>query len=333
MSKSYLLIFFTLGFLACSTPQRVILDTDIDSDVDDVQALAMLHAYERQQLVDLTGVIVTSTDTYSYRCADAINTFYGKTTVPIGFLKGQDNLRNFSKYTRQISENFKHSLRTIGQTTEAARQYRELLSKSADNSVVLVTIGHLTSFQNLLRSEPDDLSELNGTELAHKKIKKWLCMGGKFPEGKEANFFRPDPGSTVYCLDNWRKEVLFCGWEVGNRIITGGDYLKSHLSEDNPVYLGYKLYNEFAGRPAWDQVAVALLDSKAAKRFFSIDKNGIVEVAPDGSNTWAVGKSSPSKKHGIIKIRTGIAPDSIARYMDNLTLTLQSDNETDQNEP
>lgn len=47
-------------------------------------------------------------------------------------------------------------------------------------------------------------------------------MGGTYPKGLEANFHRPDPASTVFCIDNWENEVVFCGWELGNKIITGG---------------------------------------------------------------------------------------------------------------
>jgi hypothetical protein len=51
-------------------------------------------------------------------------------------------------------------------------------------------------------------------------------MGGLFPAGKEANFFRPDPLSTVYSLANWKRPVVFAGWEIGKDVITGGQYLR-----------------------------------------------------------------------------------------------------------
>ena len=42
-------------------------------------------------------------------------------------------------------------------------------------------------------------------------------MGGLFPEGKEANFSRPDPGATVFCLANWTKKSYF----VDGRLVNG----------------------------------------------------------------------------------------------------------------
>ncbi|MPR37063.1 nucleoside hydrolase [Salmonirosea aquatica] len=303
----------------CNAQVRVILDADLDSDVDDVQALAMLHAYRQAGLVDLLGVVVTSDDSYSFACADAINTFYGQPGIPIGFLKNQDSLRSFSKYTRQVAEEFPHAITKVEQTTESAVLYRQLLASSPDNSVVVITIGHLTSLQNLLQSSADTLSELTGQELVKKKVKRWLCMGGQYPAGKEANFYRPDPQSTVYCLDAWEQEVVFCGWEVGKEILTGGTFLRDQLPEHHPVYRAYQLYNNFAGRPAWDQVAVLLLDEKA-DQYFELESEGYVAVAPDGSNVWKTGEKKAGKKHAYVKIKQGTPPGTIARYIDSLVV-------------
>lgn len=41
---------------------KVIIDTDIDSDVGDVEALAMVHTLADEKKIDFLGVIVTSDD-------------------------------------------------------------------------------------------------------------------------------------------------------------------------------------------------------------------------------------------------------------------------------
>ena len=45
--------------------QKVILDTDIDSDVDDAGALAMLLNMHKKGDIDLLGVVTTSDDPYA----------------------------------------------------------------------------------------------------------------------------------------------------------------------------------------------------------------------------------------------------------------------------
>ena len=295
---------------------KVILDADIDSDVDDVEALAMLHTLANQKKIDFLGVIVTSDDPYAAVCTSAINNYFKRPRLPIGVLKNQQSLRSNSRYTRQIAAEFPHKLKSEEEAEDATAIYRKLLSKSPDASVVIITIGHLTNLQNLLKSNADKYSSLSGKELVNKKVAKWLCMGGQFPEGKEANFYRPDPASTVYCLQVWEKPVIFAGWEVGDKIKTGGEYLKSKLTPASPVYRAYQLYNNFAGRASWDQVAVFLLTEEAGKYFETVT-TGYVQVYEDGSNKWLLDKDS---KHEYVKFKPDVNYEEISRKMDDMAL-------------
>ena len=51
--------------------QRVIVDTDIDSDVDDAGTLAMLYTLHKQHKINLLGTIVTSDDPFAVTCVSA----------------------------------------------------------------------------------------------------------------------------------------------------------------------------------------------------------------------------------------------------------------------
>jgi hypothetical protein len=292
---------------------RVIFDTDIDSDVDDVGALAMLYNLQKQNKINLLGVIVTSDDPYAPTCVSALNQYYGFGHLPIGFLEDQSELRNHSRYTRQLSEEYPHELQSWQETATATATYRKLLAESPDNSVIIITVGHLSSLQKLLQSDPDEFSPDDGKALVNAKVQKWICMGGQFPQGKEANFYRPDPQSTTWCIRNWEKEVVFCGWEAGNKIITGGPRLRGKLAPEHPVYRAYELYNGFAGRPSWDQIAVLQLTGEAGSFFSYV--TGHCNVAPDGSNTWTDDRSG---KHRYVVFNPSIAEDYISYYTDNL---------------
>lgn len=313
----YLPLCFSLLFCcySCFSQTNVILDADIDSDVDDVAALAILHKLDAKNEINLLGVIVTSDDPFAPLCTDAINTYFKNGHIPIGFKKEQALLKNNSKYTKQVSEEFPHSLKSYKESWDAVALYRKLLSNSADGSVVIVTIGHLTSFQDLLKSEGDSYSPLSGKELTRRKVSKWICMGGMFPSGKEANFYRPDPQSTVFCVQEWTKPVVFCGWEVGKEIISGGKELKSIITVESPVYRSFELYNNFAGRPSWDQVAVLLLTKKSTKYFDTV-ANGYCHVEEDGSNKWITGNK---KNHSYIIIKPKAERKEIAKYINRMT--------------
>jgi inosine-uridine nucleoside N-ribohydrolase len=318
--KLLLLIFFLAVFTpllaevnSSDLPLKVIFDTDLDSDVDDVGALAMLLNLHKSGHVDLLGVIVTSDDPYAPVCAAAINTFYGYPDIPVGFLKGQEKLTNHSRYTRQIANEFPADLKRWEDAECAVALYRKLLSESHNEAIYIVTVGHLTSLQQLIQSPPDQISPLNGRDLVNKKVKQWICMGGHYPSGKEANFYRPDPYSTYFCVNNWEKEVIFCGWEAGNPVITGGDWLRKTLHEGHPVYRGYELYNNFAGRQSWDQIAVLMLLDIGIE-FFSFVQGECI-VHPDGSNSW---RKNPMGPHRYIVINEQTGPVKISRYIDRL---------------
>ena len=302
---------------AGNTRPRVILDTDIDSDVDDVGALAMLLNLHNSNKIDLIGIIVTSDDNYAPMCVEAITAFYNAPGIPVAFLHGQPELRNHSRYTRQIANEF--SARSISHNDfpDVADLYRKLLSQSGDSSVVLITIGHLSGLQKLLQSPGNDnYSGLSGRELTALKVKSWLCMGGMFPEGKEANFYRPDPESTYYCLSNWTGKVVFCGWEVGKEIVTGGEYLKEHVAKDSPLYRGYELYNNFQGRASWDQVAVLLLDRRS-EEYFSFRSDGRCVVDKTGYNWW---KEGMEENHSYLIFKKDADLKEIAAYTDKLMI-------------
>ncbi len=306
-----LIIFFEIAFTTVNAQViKVILDTDIDSDVDDVGALAMLHTLADHKVVEILGVIVTSDDRHAPSCTDAINHFFNRPDIPIGVEKGIV-LNEFSKYTKAISQEFEHDLKTYEDAEDAVKLYRKLLVAQPDSSVVIISIGHLTNLRNLMESKADDVSPLSGMDLIRQKVKLWSCMGGMYPEGKEANFYRPDPESTKIAVENWPGKVVFAGWELGNEIITGADYLKNALPQTSPVWRAYQLYNNFQGRQSWDQASI-LYAIASSDDYWGVQE-GQCLVMEDGSNKW-VDKKESYQAYLIKKMN----PVEVAKVIDSL---------------
>jgi inosine-uridine nucleoside N-ribohydrolase len=302
--------FFTALSLSAQ-PHKIIFDTDIDSDVDDVGALAMLHTLADHNVVEILGVIVTSDDRHAVPCTDVINHYFKRPQIPIGAQKSVA-LREHSRYTKELSEEFPHRLKTAAEAEDAVALYRKLLTSEPDSSVTIITVGHLTNLRNLIESGPCKISSLTGMELIKKKVRSWICMGGQFPEGKEANFYRPDPESTRIAVEKWPVPVVFAGWEVGNDIITGGEFLKNAIPKVSPVWRAYQLYNNFQGRQSWDQVAV-LYAVSPDKGYFDEKSGGYTVVAEDGSNRW-IGEKQTNQSYLIEKV----PPLEIAKIIDAL---------------
>ena len=303
--------------LHAQSPVKIIFDTDIDSDVDDVGALAMLHTFADHNAVEILGVIVTTEDQYAVQCTDAINHYFKRPDIPIGALKDVP-LRDNSKYTRQISQEYPHSLASYDEAEEATALYRRLLSAQPDSSVIIITVGHLSSLMNLLESGPDQYSPLSGPDLIQKKVKFWSCMGGMYPEGDEANFIRPDPASTIVSVEKWPGQVVFSGWELGNKIITGGDYVKKSLSSESPVWRAYQLYNNFQGRPSWDQASVLYAISNSSD-YWDLQKEGHLVIAEDGGNQWVAGENE-NQAYLVEKMK----PTEVAKIIDAIMTGIYS---------
>ena len=133
---------------------RIIFDTDIQGDADDVGAVAVLHALADRGEAEILAMGVSCKNPWSPLCLDALNAYYGRPQIPIGVVKGPAFYRR-SKYAQAIAEEFPHSLESADDAPDAALLYRQILAKQEDACVVMVSVGQLTNFRNLLKAGPD----------------------------------------------------------------------------------------------------------------------------------------------------------------------------------
>ncbi len=294
----------------------VIVDTDMESDVDDVGALAMLHAMSDFGETKLLGVMVCAKNPWSILCVDRINTYFQRENLLIGQLKGP-GVKRESRYARQVAEEFPGTLQNADNAPDAVDQYRKILASQPDKSVVILSIGYLTNLRNLIMSEPDKFSNLDGHELVKQKVSLWVCMGGKFPSGREANI-RWDTAASIEAINNWPTEIIFSGWEIGN-MDTGSQILE--LPKSNPVRRAYELFDRIPHKN-WDQVAglftVRGLNNGPVADYWKLSDPGqIIIESSDGSNTW---KKDPKGTHRhLIQIESD---EVIAREIDKLMMYL-----------
>jgi len=289
---SILLLGLFVGFSpACTAeekpPVAIVLDTDMESDVDDVGALAMLHALADRNEARILGVMVCAKNPASTRCANRINTYFGRPDLPLGVLKGDGVLRD-SRYAGHIAEEFPGALDNAETALDAVALYRELLAGEPDKGVIIVTIGYKTNLRDLLSSDSCAHSPLNGRALVERKVRLWMCMGGRFPKGREANILW-DARAAHEAIANWPTEIIFSGWEIGRDIYTGGRL--HELPEDNPIRRSYQLFNGLQPHRSWDQAALLFavrgIDDGPASHYWSLSPPGRIGIDPEsGNNTW-----------------------------------------------
>lgn len=171
-----------------ATPVNVILDTDMGGDCDDVGALFVLHgALERGEVKLLTTMGCVSSSAIA-PAIDGINTWFGRPEIPVGTLKDPGLLEG-PHYTAELAKHYPSRFPRSEDYPDAVRLYREVLAAQPDRSVVIVAVGPLRNIANLLKSGPDAASDLDGSKLVERKVKRLDIMGGKYPPhpSKDAN--------------------------------------------------------------------------------------------------------------------------------------------------
>jgi hypothetical protein len=266
-----------------AAPVRLIYDTDIQTDCDDVAALAVLHALADKGELEILATMVCVLHPWAAACTDAVNTYYGRPDLPLGVLKGPGGVNLPSKYAEGIAKAFPNDAATTA--VDATGLYRKILSKEPDGSVVLLSVGYMTNLSRLLHSPADAISPLTGEQLIRQKVKTWICMGGNFPDdaAKDSNVnFRRDPRAVIDCLANWPGSVVFVGREIGHNMRAGARL--KNLPENNPVRRAYELF--FNGPPKdhhCADIAAVLYAARGLSNYWKLQDKGSVNFIGDDS--------------------------------------------------
>ena len=154
---------------------NIILDTDIGSDCDDMAALAYLVYAKRYLEVNIAAITYSHTSEYGVGCIRAFFRNMRENCPPIGVGDIVEGSRDF--YCRRICEEFggkKYEAASDG----AVRVLRKALVNNERS--VICAIGPMTNIAALLKSAPDDISELDGVRLVEQKCDRIIMMAGDF---------------------------------------------------------------------------------------------------------------------------------------------------------
>jgi pyrimidine-specific ribonucleoside hydrolase len=295
MKQTLLLFFLSLSLVVPAqvkpgqAPVQLILDTDIGPDYDDVGAMAVMHALADEGRVNILATMASNQVESIASVLNVLNTWYGRPGIPIGVVRGQAvNLRAWQKWDSVLLADYPHAIRSNEQAEDALTLYRKILSQQPDGSVTICTIGFFTNLANLLKSAPDRFSDLSGSELVRRKVKKLVSMAGHFPEGKEFNVDR-DPQSSKYVVEHWPTQIFFSGFEIGWEVRTGLALSKDPSTSRSPIKDVFARCIPMAkedslGRMSWDETAV-LVAISGYEDYYEL-QDGYFVCNDDGSNSW-----------------------------------------------
>ncbi len=290
-----ILIFLTLAF-GCSVNKtfkagsavKIIFDSDLGPDYDDVGALAFLHAMADSGKAEILATVASNKHDLVVPCIEIINRYFGRPDLPLGEPKTSGvNLTACQHWPDSLAAKYQHRIKKSSEADDAVCIYRKMLASNPDSSVTIVTVGFLTNLANLLKSQPDSLSNLSGEELVSKKVRLLVSMAGEYPKGREFNIYS-DSVSSEYVFNDWPGKIIFTGGEIGSKIFTGLKLVNSDI-KDSPVKDVFRISLPLSeedknGRMSWDETAV-LIAVYGTKGFFDTVAGTII-VNKDGSNGW-----------------------------------------------
>lgn len=301
MKIHYAIIFFIVGALgsvpraaAQMEPQasgipRVIFDSDMGPDYDDVGAIAILHAYADSGYVDLLATIASTRYKGVASVLNLFNTYFNRPDLPIAVPASGLDMRDPQGWTDSLIARYPHRIESNAQVPDAVSLYRKILAAQPDGSVTLITVGFLTNIAALMQSGPDRYSQLDGMALIEKKVDRMVSMAGKFPSGTEFNLVR-DTAAAYYVLHHWRKPLLFSGFEIGKKIKVGLRLIGDASIQSSPVKDVYRICMrqdevDSAGRMSWDLTAV-LVAVKGSDPYYNL-RRGRVVVHQNAAVEWS----------------------------------------------
>ena len=224
-------------------PKKIIFETDMCTDVDDVGALAVLHVLADNGEAEILAISYNEVHPSGAGTICAINRWYNRGDIPIGIYKGNLASPDESSYLDGIAANFPHDLPTVP-TPSSLDLYLQLLSEQPDNSVTIISVGFLNNLYDLLKVNPN---------LVAQKVTELVVMAEVVDD--PYNTVRHDlVDKSEYVIRNWPTPLVIS--QHGESVHTG-----TRLAEapaENPVREAYyrRFNRQYRGRSSWDQIAV-----------------------------------------------------------------------------
>jgi inosine-uridine nucleoside N-ribohydrolase len=286
-------------------PTRVIFDTDIGNDVDDVLALGIIHALQSRGACELLAVTVSKDHELAGPFADLVNTFYGRPNIPVGAVRGGVT-KDEGKYLGMARDPaYPHALKKSADAPDAVALLRKVLAAQPDGSVVIIQVGFATNLARLLDSTADVASPLPGKDLAAKKVKLVSAMFGAFKlDGtsthQEYNVTEDLPSSKKF-VAGWPTPIVFSGFEVGQAITFPAVSIEKDFAyvKNHPLAEAYRRYSPPPHEAqCWDLTSV-LHAIYPDRGYFGLSEAGKVKVEETGITSF---KADKTGKHRFLTV-------------------------------
>lgn len=313
------------------TPMKVIFETDMGNDVDDALAYDMLIKYAEEGKIDLLGISSNKPNPSSVEYLDLLNTWYGHNDIPLGHVENGakcDDAVDYALAVNQMKAPDGTPLfaRSGAASIPSVKLYRKLLSEQPDSSVTIISVGFSTNLAQLLASQPDSVSPLDGHSLVAAKVARLVTMAGNMQNTDfcEYNVIRDIPAAQAV-FTQWPTEIVTSPFELGIDVLYPAASIENDFSwaqPAHPVAEAYKAYLPMPyDRPTWDLTSV-LYAVEGPEGYFTLSRPGTIAVNdkggttftpdPDGNRRYLMADST--QKANIVKRFVQLIPPAPQKY-------------------
>ncbi len=247
--------------------EKIIIDTDVGNDCDDIGALSVLGNFYKQNKINILAVTVCNQYLPAYHTTDIMLEEYG-IDCPMGMSDNNQKVHTEwgGDYSNAVDLAFQaRSRKDWSRLQSATRVLRKALARNKKGKIKLITLGMLNNIANLLDSGPDDISRKTGRELFEENVSEMVLMGGRFDDEMETyqEFnIHEAPWAAEKVINTTSVPKTFLGWEVGNPVKTGQTFYDHH---ETPQYVAYQTYNQGQLRESWDPLTMYIALTGDAK--------------------------------------------------------------------
>lgn len=251
--------------------KKVILDTDLGCDSDDIGAIVILNQMYNQKKVEPILITSVNSNVEPGLMIDEINKYYGN-DFTIGINKSNDyGIKN--GYALDVVKKYNISKKDFINSNEAIKNALE-----KEDEVELITIGPLTNIASFINTT-------EGAYLLNEKVSCIYLMAGNFVSNNPEWNITEDISAMKTVLANYTGKMIFVPFEIGCDVFTA----RNLLNTDTLMGYGYYVHNK-GPRQSWDPITVyyALTSSNE----FSLSNKGTVICDDNGVTTFIEGEGN-----------------------------------------
>ncbi len=266
--------------------KKIIFDTDIGGDCDDAGALALIHQAENLGLAKLIACVVSHGGFDGAGCTDVINRYYGH-VVPIGqvyYIPDGPDVDEYAEksYGRTLYRQREHSYKDVV-PPQSVKVLRKALAENTGEKITFVVVGSFENVSDLMKSGPDEISELTGMELIEQQVDCIVAAAGDFENHEvECNISSCVHGAINVCK-NSPVPIVFTHYTEGANVFTGK--IIHETDPENPVGIAYYICMKGGNRCSWDPMA-AFYAIYGCEDIFRLTNPGTIILDAEGISSF-----------------------------------------------